>query len=571
VEDRNRRFIDSLSTARFNRRQIIELGLKFGAATTVIVASLIQAADVAAAPAHQPSVLQSAAAEVSSGTFTAIMIDGAPDIDPHSTYVTQGGTVTFVCYEMLIKYKGNSTSEFAPMLASAWTASADNKTYTFTIPSGVLFHDGTTCDAAAVRLSMIRLVRMQLGPYLVLGRFIDNPEEQIVATDANTITFNLPAASPIFLDAMASNWGPYTISPAAVDANKTEGDPWAHSWFIQNAVGTGPYQLTEFDLKNQVVFKKFDGYHGGWDGPHFDGVVLRVVPENATRRQLLEQNQATGAINNVTPDDMVAMQKESSLQIVTYPSTHVSFSILNTAKLNTAARQGLCLAYPYQEVITGVYRDTVKRTGPIPTSVRGYNPALSLPQTDLAKAQTLLAAGGLAAGTTIDMIITSEEETDKSAAELFQSNLAQIGYKLDIQMVDTSTQNGIIFGDKIAAERPMIIGSWAWWPDYNDAWNQISPNFLKVSIGNGGGNAGGYENGQVEALMEQAKNFTDLAQLTDVVTRAQQIMVNDDPAAIFLGERQYFTILQAGVAGYAPNPLYLDLFDIYPMSGPAAS
>ena len=70
--------------------------------------------------------------------------------------------------------------------------------------------------------------------------------------------------------------------------------------------------------------------------------------------------------------------------------------------------------------------------------------------------------------------------------------------------------------------------------------------------------------------MEQARDYTSDAQLTDVVTQAQQILVNDDPAAIFVGERQYFTILQADVTGYVPNPLYLDLFDIYPMSEPAS-
>ena len=73
--------------------------------------------------------------------------DGSPDIDPHSSYVTIGSVVCLACYEMLIQYKGESTSEFAPMLAESWEASADNSSYTFKIPAGVTFHDGTACDA----------------------------------------------------------------------------------------------------------------------------------------------------------------------------------------------------------------------------------------------------------------------------------------------------------------------------------------------------------------------------------------------------------------------------------------
>jgi peptide/nickel transport system substrate-binding protein len=471
---------------------------------------------------------------------------------------------------MLIQYKGDSTSEFAPMLAESWEASADNSTFTFKIPANAVFHDGTACDANAVKTSFIRFRRMELGPYLVLARFCDNPEEQIEVVDATTIRFNLGTPQPLFLPAMASSYGPYVVSPTAVDQNKTDDDPYAHQWFLANAVGTGPYKLVENLIKEQIVFEKFPDYHGGWDGNHFDSVVLRPVPENATRRQLVEQGEVDAATNNLTPEDFDALQSVATVTELTYPTTRVDWAILNAVTLTKEARQGLCYAFPYQEVLEGAYRGRLVRTGPIPTTVKGYDPNVFLYQTDLAKAKDLLTAGGINEGDSIEYMIVAESEIDKTIAQLFQANLSQIGINLDISQVDTSTLNDLIFGDSGGDERPAIIGSWAWWPDYNDPWNQLAPNFLEESTGGAGSNSGYWVNARFEEIMAAARNYTDENQLNEWMKEAQNILTEQDPAAIFFGERQYTTVLQSNIQGFVPNPLYLDAYNFYQMSRAAS-
>lgn len=540
-------------------------------ATPALLALISQVDEASAAPGPAPWLARGRSQASSSGTFTGVITYGSPDIDPHSSYITVGSAICLGVYEMLIQFKGGSTSEFAPMLAQSWEANADNTLFTFKIAPSATFHDGSPCDAAAVKASFIRFRRLQLGPYLVLARFVDNPEDQIVVADPTTVQFKMTKPQPIFLSAMASSYGPYIVSPSAVEKHKTADDPWAHQWLLANAVGTGPYQLTENDINTQTVMKKFDAYHGGWSGNHFDTVVLRVVPENTTRRQLVEQGQADMAINNVTPEDKEAMKSESGLTVIEYPTTRVDWNILNVARLSVQARQGLCFAYPYDDIINGVLKGLIKRTGPIASTVVGYDPDVFVYPTDLQKAKTLMIAGGLKEGSTIDMMIASEEEIDKSAAQLFQANLAQIGFTLSINQVDSATLNTIILGDQPAAEKPMILGSWAWFPDYNDPWNQLAPNFLKSAIGNGGGNAGAWSNDRFETLMTQAEAYTDLTQLTSLMKQGQDILVQQDPAAIFLGERQYFSVFRKEIQGYVPNPLYLDSFNFYEMSRAAAT
>jgi peptide/nickel transport system substrate-binding protein len=471
---------------------------------------------------------------------------------------------------MLVQYQGASTSELAPMLAESWEASADNSTFTFKLPANALFHDGTACDAAAVKASFIRFRRMERGPYLVIARFCDNPEEQIEVVDATTVRFNLGSPQPLFLPAMASSYGPFVVSPAAVEANKTDEDPWAYEFFLANAVGTGPYRLVENLIKERIVFEKFEEFHGGWDGNHFDQVILRPVPENATRRQLIEQGEADATTNNLTPEDYDALQSVASLQVQTYPTTRVDWAILNAVTLSTEARQGLCYAFPYQEVLDGAYKGRLIRTGPIPTTVAGYDPNIFLYQTDLTKAKELLTAGGVNEGDSLEFMIVTESEIDKTVAQLFQASLSQIGINLEISQVDTATLNDIIFGDSPGEERPAIIGSWAWWPDYNDPWNQLAPNFLAESSGGGGSNSGYYVNDRFEQIMAEARDFTDQAQLDALMQEAQNILTEQDPAAIFYGERQYTTVLQGNIQGFVANPLYLDSYNYYQISRAAS-
>ncbi len=85
----------------------------------------------------------------------------------------------------------------------------------------------------------------------------------------------------------------------------------------------------------------------------------------------------------MTEEDYAALRNVPTLQVLTYPTTRVDWIIMNWVTLSLEARQGLCWAFPYDEVVSGVYKDTVKRTGPIPDNMQGYDPDAFLYTTDL--------------------------------------------------------------------------------------------------------------------------------------------------------------------------------------------
>ncbi len=64
--------------------------------------------------------------------------------DPDIYYAGQGLLLTTNTYEGLLQYKaGTDKAELEPLLATEWTASPDNKVFTFKLREGVKFHDGT--------------------------------------------------------------------------------------------------------------------------------------------------------------------------------------------------------------------------------------------------------------------------------------------------------------------------------------------------------------------------------------------------------------------------------------------
>jgi peptide/nickel transport system substrate-binding protein len=553
---------------RISRRRLLETGLRLGLATPVIM-SLIEAApkSASAAPAAPVSPTPKLAAQdATSGTLTILWTSGTEDIDPHFTYSELASAVALGVYEQLVRLKGDTTDEFEPSLAESWEVSEDQSTFTFTLYPDVLFQDGTPANAQAVKDSYTRWIELGGSPVNVITRFCDSPDKMEVVDDV-TLRFNLGSPQPLFLSAMASSYGSMIISPTALAENATEDDPYAHEWAMFNAIGSGPYLLESNSVSEGVVLTRFDGYHKGWEGNHFDRIIFRVVPEDSTRRQLIERGEADAITNYLSPEALEALRAVPTVTVLEYPTTRITWAIMNAPRLLTPeVRKGLSYAFPYDDVIDAVNKGLLKRSGPIADSVRGYDPDVFLYQTDLDKAKELIVAGGIPEGTVFEYMTDANDERDQTTAQLFQANLQQIGYDLDIIAVDFATIESTVYGEAPPEEKPHIISSWGWWPDYNDPWNQLWPNFTEANVGNGGSNGGAWVNARFEEIMAEAENYESEERLTELMKEAQNILTEQDPPVIYYGQRVDFTALGAGIEGFVPNPLYLEAYNLYGMS-----
>jgi peptide/nickel transport system substrate-binding protein len=490
-----------------------------------------------------------------------IGLDGSPsDLDPHSQYDYRSTLAVRGPYEGLIGLKGGATDEYEGLIADSWEANADQSVWTFHLREGVTFQDGSPCDAEAVRASYERLLTLGKGAFNVVARFAPDPK-QITAPDTQTVVFDLGKPQPLFETAMAATLGVQVVNVKVAREHEEDGD-WGNAWMQLNAegTGTGPYRIVEFEPGDRVVMERYDGYWGGWEGPHFDRIVVRVVEEFETRRQLIERGEIDIIDRNgVSYEALPELEKNPDLTVDHSTSTEVEyFTLTEAGPLATPeARQAMCWAFPYDDVLEGVYKGYAKQgVGPVAETVRGFAPETFTYSTDLAKAKELFTKARVAEGTELTFLGSG------TIAELYQASLAEIGISLTIEEVDTTTFTATFYGDAPAEERPHVMG-WSWWPDYNDAWNQLYPIVSCESWGSKGGNGGFYCNERVDELLAQAKDAADLDTYATALAEAQQILSRDDPSGIYYAQPEWTTVLRKGVEGFVFNPINLGTYDLH--------
>jgi peptide/nickel transport system substrate-binding protein len=145
-------------------------------------------------------------------------------------------------------------------LAESWTVSRDGLTYTFTLRSGVKFHDGTDMTSRDVKASYDKIVFPPPGVRSD-RKGMYRGVEAIEAPDPSTIRFRLKWPEGSFLVNVASpyNW--------IYKADIIQKDP---HWYEKNIMGTGPFTFVEHVKGSHWVGKKNANY---WDKgkPYLDG------------------------------------------------------------------------------------------------------------------------------------------------------------------------------------------------------------------------------------------------------------------------------------------------------------
>jgi len=517
---------------------------------------------VSGAALHDPALTGAAPARLTriqaDPTTLIIALGGSPsDIDPHSQYDYRSTLAVRGPYEGLIGFKDGETDQYEGLIAERWEANADQSVWTFHLRPGVTFQDGSPCDAEAVRASYERLLTMGKGAFGVVARFAPDPA-QITAPDAQTVVFDLGKPQPLFEAAMAATLGVQVVNVKVAMEHEDAADQ-GNAWMTINAVGTGtgPYKIVQFEPGQQVVMERYEEYWGGWEGEHFDRIVVRIVEEAETRRQLIEQGEVDLLDRfGVTYEALPELAQNPDLTIDRSTSTEVVYWTLTEAGplATPEARQAMNYAFPYDQVLEGYYRGFAKQAvGPVPDTVRGYAPDTFTYTTDLAKAKELFTTAGVAEGTEITLM---QQAGDETVALLLQANLAEIGIQLTIEAVDTTAFTATFYGDAPAEERPHVMG-WSWWPDYNDAWNHLDP---QVSC-EGSANGGVYCNERVDELLVQSRDAADPETYQMALAEAQQILSRDDPSAIYYSQPEWTTVLQKDIQGFIFNPINLGTYD----------
>jgi peptide/nickel transport system substrate-binding protein len=181
-------------SARFGRRAVLK-GLGAGILT--------------AATAGAPSLVRAQ----QSGHIKIASIKVIDTLDPHFTGFLSSIQIINNIHNGLLKiaYDGKNVT-FEPDLAESWDIE-DDKVHVFKLRDGVKFHDGTPCDAEAVKFSLLRVKEGEpKSPHAWKLALLDNIE--VVDPLTVKLTFSQPYAFlPVALNGSTGRAGTI-VSPA---------------------------------------------------------------------------------------------------------------------------------------------------------------------------------------------------------------------------------------------------------------------------------------------------------------------------------------------------------------------
>jgi len=462
-------------------------------------------------------------------------------LDPHSETNNPPKKVFEAVYEALLDYDPE-TLLLVPKLATSWQVGEDGRSIVFHLRRGVTFHDGTPMNSQAVAYSFKRLLGLGLG-YAFLFTSIDSIEP----LDDYTVRFNLSRLDPGLLDAFPLV---YIVSPTAFQEN-TVGDDLARSWVANNAVGTGPYQLDHWIRNQQFELSSFENYWGGWNHPHIDKYILRIVPESATQRQLVEAGAAQMA-DTIEFEDIAALSSNPRLQVLEDESIRQFYLILNTTSgplADIRARRAIASIFDptviAEDVLLG--HATVPR-GPVPYRMPGANPAVKPTTQDLDRAAELLREAGLVnSGVKLSYVYFAPYTWQRINGELLQATLAPFGITMTIEGLPFTTLTERAINPDT---RPDIVAAAVAMPTTDPA--SLLNQFFHSDSTTWSNND--FSDPEIDALLDQAAVTLDAQVRQELFNRVQELVMDDLPIIPFTILNDV-KLASATVKGYQFQPM----------------
>ena len=447
-------------------------------------------------------------------------------------------------YDNVVQFERGGT-KVGPGLAEKWTVSKDGKEYTFSLRKGVKWQSNRNfkptrdLNADDIVFNFERQMK-ETNPYFKVtsanhSYFSDMGFDKLIKSvekvDDSTVKITLAQAEAPFLSTLAMQFSAIQSKEYA-DAMLKAGTP---EKIDQEPVGTGPFQLVQYQKDAIIRFKAFPEH---WAGKaKIDDLVFAITTDASVRWAKLQKGECH-VMPYPNPADLPAMRGDANITLLTQPGLNVGYLAYNTTKKpfdDVRVRKAINMAINKQAIIDAVYLSTgVAAKNPIPPTLWSYNNAIKDDPFDPAAAQKMLAAAGLPNGFTTDLwampVQRPYNPNAKRIAELMQADLAKIGVKAEIK----SFEWGEYRKRMQAGEHQM--GMLGWTGDNGDP-----DNFLNVLLGcdaakPGGSNVAKFCFKPFEDLVQKAKTEPNPTERTKLYEQAQ---------VVFKEQAPWFTIAHA--------------------------
>lgn len=441
-------------------------------------------------------------------TLTIALGTDMVSFDIHDHVNTSTEAIHINMFNYLFK-RDNDTGEIEPDLAEDYEI-IDDTTWEVTLKEGVLFHNGDELTSDDVKYTLERVADdstlLEYINYEVI--------EEIEVIDDYTFRIHTETPDPALLNRISR------IGSGILPAGYIEEEGFDH--FLQNPIGTGPFEFVEWVRDDRVVFEVYEDYFGETN-EEWDELVFRVIPENSTRVSEL----LTGGVDiavNMPPSEWDRIDNNETTYLAQEVSNRTMMVFVrHTEGYPTAdqrVREALDLAIDNQAItdnlLAGAGVPTITRVAP-----GNFGFAEHLYETynyDLERAMELLDEAGYPDG--FEMTLHSPRGRylqDAEIAEMLAGMWSQIGVTANVEFMEWSSFVDMRNAGENEDAYILALGNSMFdaanaldWYDYERFEGEID-----------------YLNEEVEALVDEAAQNMDLEEREAQYIEAQELLAED--------------------------------------------
>jgi dipeptide transport system substrate-binding protein len=294
-----------------------------------------------------------------------------------------------------------------------------------------------------------------------------------------------------------------------------------------NPVGTGPFQLVNYQKDAVIRYKAHPDYWAG-KAP-IDTLVFSITPDAAVRYAKLQAGECH-VMPYPNPADLEAMRNDPALKVLEKEGLNVGYLAFNTEKkpyTDKRVRQALNMAINKDAIIDAIYLGAGKKAkNPIPPTIWSYNDNIKDYPYDPEAAKKLLAEAGYPDGFETDIwampVQRPYNPNARRMAEMIQADWAKVGVKAKIV---TYEWGEYLKRSKLGEHETVMLG---WTGDNGDP-----DNFLYVLLGceaaKDSSNRARWCYKPFNDLLLQAKATSDVDKRTELYMKAQEIFKEEAP------------------------------------------